>query len=104
MESTALGFTAGFAGRALEEMLRERGIVPQFIRLSSGETRINVKLRDNRRITEINACGPNISAQALEQLFDEWHYILPSQYGAAPYDGIRRNCRLSLHSDRKSVV
>ena len=28
MESTALGFTAGFAGRALEEMLSERGIVP----------------------------------------------------------------------------
>lgn len=71
MESTALGFTAGFAGRALEEMLRERGVVPQFIRLSSGETRINVKLRDNRRITEINACGPNISAQALEQLFGQ---------------------------------
>ena len=68
VESTALGFAAGFTGRALEEMLVQGGIASELLFLPSGETRINVKLKDVQ-ITEINARGPHIPPQALEQLF-----------------------------------
>ena len=42
--SKALGFTAGFTGEALENMLKEFGCDTAFIRLPEGSTRINVKI------------------------------------------------------------
>ena len=44
IETTALGFVAGFTGRELERSLRERGIRQDFIRLDEGQTRIIVKI------------------------------------------------------------
>ena len=69
LESIALGFAAGFTGKALEEMLRERAIVPQLIFLPDGETRINVKLK-GQQITEVNARGPHIPSRSLEQMME----------------------------------
>ncbi len=68
IKSVALGFVAGFTGEALEKELLNSGIVTDFIKLDSGITRINVKLR-NESITEINASGPTISEKALKELF-----------------------------------
>ena len=41
LESTALGFAAGFTGKALQEMLAEFGTKTEFISLAQGQTRIN---------------------------------------------------------------
>ena len=66
--TTALGFVAGFTGRALCDMLQEAGVRCDFVRLPGGMTRINVKIKGDAE-TEINASGPDIPAQALEALY-----------------------------------
>lgn len=67
IENIAMGFTAGFTGKALEDGLRRKGIKTDFIRLKSGLTRINVKLLNGAE-TEINGCGPYISTDAADRL------------------------------------
>ena len=68
-DSQALGFVAGFTGKALENALTDRGIGHDFVRLSSGMTRINVKIKAGRE-TEINGRGPEIPEADLQALFD----------------------------------
>ena len=68
VETMALGFVAGFTGRALEQGLAAAGIPTDFIRLEEGATRINVKIRSGGE-TEINGRGPAIPPEALESLF-----------------------------------
>ena len=70
VNSMALGFIAGFTGDALEASLKEKEIDTDFVRLESGFTRINVKLKGKSE-TEINASGPNIDESALSQLFSK---------------------------------
>ncbi len=70
VESTALGFIAGFTGDALEQNLRGQGIQTDFIRLKEGLTRINVKLNGERE-TEINAPGPAIDSASLAALMEK---------------------------------
>lgn len=62
--STALGFVGGFTGDALENYLVSNGIKCDFVKVQ-GNTRINVKLND----TDINASGPDISEDELQQLY-----------------------------------
>ncbi|MCR4951620.1 MAG: 1-phosphofructokinase [Solobacterium sp.] len=69
-ESTALGFTAGFTGAALESGLKEHGIRTDFVEAESGMTRINVKLHSGEE-TEINGTGPYISEQNFENLLSK---------------------------------
>lgn len=69
IETTALGFLAGFTGRALDEGLREAGLRTGFIWLEEGMTRINVKIKA-RQEGEINGRGPAIPAAAVQKLFD----------------------------------
>lgn len=68
VESIALGFVAGFTGKALEEGLRDAGIHTDFVRLPQGLTRINVKIKAGIE-TEINANGPAIGEEELGQLY-----------------------------------
>ncbi len=72
VESTALGFAAGFTGRALEDAVRASGINTDFIDLPEGFTRICVKLfeENGSRETEINPGGPFIGKDAIEKLLD----------------------------------
>ena len=44
-ESTALGFMAGFTGDAITRLLQEKGVTADFIHVTEGLSRINVKLR-----------------------------------------------------------
>ncbi len=67
-ESTALGFAAGFTGKALEEGLRSQGIRTDLIFLPEGMTRINVKIRAQEE-TDINGPGPAIGEEALSALY-----------------------------------
>lgn len=68
--SKALGFTAGFTGEALENMLKEFGCDTAFIRLPEGSTRINVKINAGEE-TEINGQGPVITEEAQSALFEQ---------------------------------
>ncbi|WP_026508921.1 1-phosphofructokinase [Butyrivibrio sp. MC2013] len=69
-ETTALGFTAGFIGKAIEDGVAASGIKADFIRLPEGNTRINVKIKGQEE-TEINCQGPKIPAECLDQLFEK---------------------------------
>ncbi|WP_028520380.1 1-phosphofructokinase [Ruminococcus flavefaciens] len=66
--SIALGFTAGFTGEAIENGIKARGIKSDFVRLKTGNSRINVKIKAGEE-TELNGQGPHIDDEALEALF-----------------------------------
>lgn len=68
--TTALGFTAGFTGEALEKAVVKMGIKADFIRLKNGNTRINVKIKGAEE-TEINAAGPDIGNEEIDRLFEK---------------------------------
>ena len=67
IQSTALGFTAGFTGEAIENGLQKMGICSEFIRLKDGISRINLKIKADKE-SEINAQGPYISDSEFGQL------------------------------------
>ena len=67
-ESVALGFLAGFTGRAIEAGLAAAGVRTDFIHLPEGFTRINVKIKAGEE-TELNGQGPAIPPEALKELF-----------------------------------
>ena len=70
LDSTALGYVAGFTGEELIRRLTEFGVNADFIKINHGMTRINLKLKSIDG-TEINGCGPDIDAEALEQLMEK---------------------------------
>lgn len=67
VDNVALGFVAGFTGDELSKRLENMHIKTDFIKLTKGNTRINVKLRSNVE-TEINGQGPVISEEDIEIL------------------------------------
>lgn len=69
-ESTALGFVAGFTGKALEQGIENKGLHADFVRLENGITRINVKIRSGEE-TDINAQGPDIKQGDIDRLFEK---------------------------------
>ena len=66
-DSLCLGFAAGFTGDELLRRLRAEGLREAFVRLPSGETRVNVKLKTASE-TECNADGPAPGEAELEAL------------------------------------
>lgn len=70
VRSKALGFTAGFTGEAIEKGLAEMGIETDFVRLKSGNSRINVKIKADEE-TELNGQGPDIDDEAIAALFEK---------------------------------
>ena len=68
VKSKALGFIAGFTGEEIERRVREFGCDTEFIKLKEGMSRINVKIKADVE-SEINGGGPNISSDALEELY-----------------------------------
>ncbi|MGN1416035.1 MAG: 1-phosphofructokinase [Oscillospiraceae bacterium] len=68
IKSTAMGFSAGFTGKAIEDGIRAQGIAVDFVHLESGNSRINVKVKAKEE-TEINGQGPAIPDEAVEELF-----------------------------------
>ena len=75
-ESCALGFLAGFTGKAIEDDLHRMGIRTDFIHLSQGMTRINVKLKAKEE-TEINGQGPGISQADFQKLLEQVALLQP---------------------------
>lgn len=68
IKSIALGFVAGFTGKAIEDGAKEKGIETDFVHLESGCSRINVKIKSGEE-TELNGQGPKIPDMAIEELF-----------------------------------
>ncbi len=66
-ESTAFGFVAGFTGDAIENGIRNDRILTDFIKLKSGISRINIKIKAENE-TEINCQGPHIEDSELDRL------------------------------------
>ncbi len=74
IESKALGFVAGFTGEGLEKGLQASGLCTDFIHVSEGMTRINVKVKAEQE-AEINGIGPNITAEDMKQLYHKLDQI-----------------------------
>ena len=70
VESTALGFVAGFTGTEIVRRAEMTGIRSDFIRIEEGISRINVKLK-NIDGTEINGMGPDISSEKVAELMEK---------------------------------
>lgn len=70
VESTALGFIAGFTGDEITRRLEAMGVKNGFIQVQEGFSRINLKLKSIDG-TEINGQGPAISTQKVEQLMGQ---------------------------------
>lgn len=70
IDSRALGFIAGFTGEAIEKGLAHMGIHTDFVRLTEGNSRINVKIK-SREETELNGQGPDIDDTAIAALFEK---------------------------------
>lgn len=68
VENTALGFVAGYTGKNIEDIIKERGCKTDFVTLKEGLSRINVKLMSKPE-TEINGNGPRISEAEVDELF-----------------------------------
>ncbi len=68
VESTALGFIAGFTGEKIRKELSALGCKDAFIEIEHGWSRINMKVRSDEE-SEINGQGPVIDAQAMKELY-----------------------------------
>ena len=70
VDSTALGFMAGFVGEEIRRRIQEEGIHADFLMLDEGVSRINVKIR-NIDGTEINGMGPDIPKDKVDELMQK---------------------------------
>ena len=70
VESTALGFIAGFTGTEIQRLLDACGCRNDFIQVQEGFSRINVKIKAEQE-SEINGQGPRLSSQNLQDLFSK---------------------------------
>lgn len=70
IESTTLGFIAGFTGEELQRRIEEKGIKTDFIKVKNGITRINVKISSNEE-TALNGNGPEITNDDIQELLEK---------------------------------
>ncbi len=80
LETTALGFVAGFTGKAIEDGLAHTGNPRRYsIHLPEGNSRINVKVKhgDER---EINGQGPVITEEENNELFAKLDHSYKRRY------------------------
>lgn len=69
MDSTALGFVAGFTGEEIQKRVQEFKISAEFVKIRNGISRINVKLRSDEE-SEINGMGPDIDEDSLNMFLN----------------------------------
>lgn len=69
-KNIALGFISGFTGKYIVDSMIKKNLNCDFIELSTGLTRINVKIKSTEE-TEINAKGPNISEEDLQKFYEK---------------------------------
>ena len=69
IDSTALGFVAGFVGEEIEKRVKEYGIKTDFIKIEKETSRINVKITNQLKETAINGKGPVINKASVQLLY-----------------------------------
>ncbi len=69
VENVALGFTGGFTGRFIKDVLQTEGVITNFIQVNE-DTRINVKIKGKEE-TELNGQGPSVTKEQFEQLMKQ---------------------------------
>lgn len=77
--NVALGFVAGFTGKAIEEGIQSLGIKTDFVHLKDGFSRINIKVKSAEE-TEINGQGANITEQELQELYSKLDNLKPNDF------------------------
>lgn len=68
IQTTAIGFVAGFTGDEISKRLRGFGFPTDFIQVNDGASRINIKI-DSGQETEINGKGPMIVGEEMQLLY-----------------------------------
>lgn len=79
VDNKAICFTSGFTGDALKTLLQQRDMNADFINITQGLTRINVKLRSSGE-TEINGQGPEIKSEDIAELYEKLGYLDEEDY------------------------
>lgn len=74
LKSEAMGFLAGFTGKAIEDGIQKKGIKTDFVYLENGFSRINVKIKSEQE-TEINGQGPQIGENDLKMFYKKLEKI-----------------------------
>lgn len=110
IESTALGFAAGFTGDEICREVEKIGVKAEFLRIEEGISRINLKLKSIDG-TEINGSGPAISREktdALVSRLEELHkgdlLVLAGSIPASMPDSIYRDIMKKLEGREILVV
>ena len=70
VESTAIGYLAGFVGDFIKKDLEKDNIKSEFVELE-GYTRINVKVNADDKETELTGISPEISKEKLDELINK---------------------------------
>ncbi len=110
IETTALGFIAGFTGDEIKRRLEKTGIHTDLIKVQQGYSRINIKLKDVDGM-EINGNGPQIGKEDLNQLFAKMEALKKGDFlvlagsipGCIP-DTIYRDIMIQVRRQQVDVV
>lgn len=71
LESTALGFIAGFTGQEIKKRIEDDfNVKTYFIDVRNGYSRINFKMKSDEE-SEVNGNGPLITEEHLQQLYNQ---------------------------------
>lgn len=114
IETTALGFIAGFTGDKIKDEIEKHNIKTDFVKLQNSNSRINVKIAKNSNTEEtaINCAGPVIDKNNIEILFQKLENIKDGDIivlsGSVP-NGIQDNiyeeiCEKLKEKDIKIIV
>ena len=80
VDNRAVCFVAGFTGKAFKTLLGMMNINADYIELSEGVTRINVKIKGEKE-TEINGQGPVIDSHYINNdLYEKLGYLDKDDY------------------------
>ena len=74
VESTAIGYVAGFVGDFIVMDLKKDNINAEFVELE-GNTRINVKVNGNDKETELTGLSPEITDKKLKELTEKISHL-----------------------------
>lgn len=74
LDTTALGFLAGFTGGEIKRLILKEGIQNEMIEVNNGFSRINIKLRSSQE-SELNGMGPSIDEQSIKKLYQKLYNL-----------------------------
>lgn len=98
IETTAIGFLAGFSGEEIRRALQKQGIGESFLFTENGFSRINVKLKSEKE-TEINGKGPVIEKKDAERFFDQLEKLVCKDDTIVLSGSLPRGLSVSVYLD-----